>query len=261
MGYMQNHFEKRVAPGKLVPGARTVISVLLNYYPSETQRHKEAPVLSKYAYGRDYHFTVKEKLKQLFDFIKEEIYPDLEGRYFTDSAPVLDRAWAVRAGLGWIGKNSNLISKKWGSFVFIGELIVNLEVDGETQEVKNACGNCTRCIDACPTGAIAAPYEIDANRCISYLTIEHKGEMPVEFKGKFENRVFGCDICQDVCPWNKNPIPTNEPDFQPKAELIEMSREEWIGLDEDKFRELFAGSPVKRAKYVGLKRNIDFLFD
>jgi len=174
---------------------------------------------------------------------------------------VLDRAWAVRAGLGWIGKNSNLINKKWGSFVFIGELIVNIELEEERQEVKNACGTCTRCIDACPTGALVKPYTVDANRCISYLTIEHKGGIPEELKGKFENRVFGCDICQDVCPWNRKLIPTQEPDFLPPAELLEMGKQDWIDLDEDKFRDMFAGSPAKRTKYTGLRRNIDFLFD
>jgi len=261
MGYMENHFEKRVDPVKLVPGAKTVVSVLLNYYPAKTQTDPDAPVVSKYAYGRDYHFTIKKKLKQLFDFIKENIYPELEGRWFTDSAPVLDRAWAVRAGLGWIGKNGNLISKKYGSFVFIGELILNLELEEEVKEVKNACGTCTRCIDACPTGAITGPYNVDANRCISYLTIEHKGDIPNEFKGKFENRVFGCDICQDVCPWNHRLIPTDEPDFQPLQRLLDMKSEDWLDMQKDEFDILFKASPVKRTGYAGLRRNIDFLFD
>ena len=259
MGYMENHFGKRVDPAKLVPGAKTVISVLLNYYPAETQKHKDVPVISKYAYGLDYHFTVKEKLKKLFDFIKEDIYPGLEGRYFTDSAPVLDRAWAVRAGLGWIGKNSNLISKKWGSFVFIGELIVNIDIEEERKEVKNACGTCTRCIDACPTGALVKPYTVDAGKCISYLTIENKDDIPDKFKDKFDNWVFGCDICQDVCPWNSKLIPSEEPDFQPKEEFLKMTRSDWINLNEKEFDELFSQTPLERTKFKGLRRNIDFL--
>ncbi len=256
---MENYFGKRVNPQKLVPGAKSVISVLINYYPKETQRHNDAPIVSKYAYGRDYHFTVKDKLKQLFNFIKADIFPGLEGRFFVDSAPVLDRAWAVRAGLGWIGKNGNLISKKWGSFVFIGELIVNVEIEDEAEEVKNACGSCTRCIDACPTGAILQPYTIDANRCISYLTIENKGAVPGEFKGKFNNRVFGCDICQDVCPWNKKPEPAEEQDFQPKVEFLQMTAHDWKDMNEEKFDELFTHTALERTGFKGLRRNIDFL--
>jgi epoxyqueuosine reductase len=259
MKYMENHFEKRVDPAKLVPGAKTVISVLLNYYPAETQKHNDAPVISKYAYGRDYHYTVKEKLKKLFDFIKEDIYPGLEGRYFTDSAPVLDRAWAVRAGLGWIGKNSNLINKKWGSFVFIGELIVNIELEEERQEVKNACGTCTRCIDACPTGALVKPYTVDANKCTSYLTIEHKGEIPEQFKGKFDNRVFGCDICQDVCPWNRKLTPSSEPDFKLSERFIDLTAQQFYDMGEQEFNEIFSHSPLKRTKYEGFRRNLLFL--
>jgi len=259
MGYMENHFEKRVDPSRLVPGAKTVISVLLNYYPKEHQRHSDAPKVSKYAYGKDYHFTVKAKLKQLFDFIKKDLYPGLSGRYFVDSAPVLDRAWAVRAGLGWIGKNTNLISKRWGSFVFIGEMIVNLEIKTETKEVKNACGNCTRCIDACPTGAILKPYTIDSRRCISYLTIENKDEIPDEFAGKLENYAFGCDICQDVCPWNKNIIPAEEPDFYPSDEFLDMTKEEWYKIDDTGFKKIFGSTPLKRSSYTGLKKNLDFL--
>ncbi len=257
---MTNHFEKRVDPVKLVPGAKTVISVLLNYYPSQYPLHSDVPKVSKYAYGKDYHYTVRGKLKQLFDFIKENIYPELEGRWFVDSAPVLDRAWAVRSGLGWIGKNTNLINKKWGSFVFIGELIVNLELREEAEEVRNACGTCTRCIDACPTGAITEPYIIDANRCISYLTIENKDDIPDEFKGKFDNWVFGCDICQDVCPWNSKPIPTNEPDFKPSEQFRKMTIEDWVDLNEEKFDELFRQTPLERTGFNGLKRNINFLF-
>jgi len=259
MEYMANHFEKRVDPSLLVPGAKTVISFLLNYYPEQKQIHNDAPKVSKYAYGKDYHLTVKGKLKQLFDFIKEEIYPDLEGRYFVDSAPVLDRAWAEHSGLGWIGKNTNLISKRWGSFVFISELIINLELPVEVKMVKDACGSCTRCIDACPTNALVEPHTLDANRCISYLTIESRGDIPKEFKGMFENWVFGCDICQDVCPWNSKSIPTEEPDFYPSNDFLNLTKEDWNEMDESRFNEIFKQSPLKRTKYAGLRRNIEFL--
>lgn len=260
MCYMANHFEKRVNPALLVDGAKTVVSVLMNYYPEQEQSDPTAPKIARYAYGKDYHFVIKEKLQRLFAYIKNEIYPDLEGRVFTDSAPVLDRAWAVKSGLGWIGKNTNLIHKKLGSFVFIGELIINLELPG-SEQVKAACGGCTRCIDACPTGALISPYRLDANQCISYLTIEHRGAIPEEFKGKMENRVFGCDICQEVCPWNWKARPTHEKQFQPNEKLITMSREDWLQIDEASYREVFRKSAVKRTKYTGLKRNLDFLED
>jgi len=259
MEYMTNNFEKRVDPSLLVPGAKTVVSLLINYYPKEKPQHDDTPKVSKYAYGKDYHFTVKDKLKQLFNSIKEEIYPELEGRLFVDSAPVLDRAWAVRSGLGWIGKNTNLISKKWGSFVFIGELIINLDLPVNSEPVKDACGSCTRCIDACPTNALIEPHLLNANRCISYLTIENRGEISDEFVGKFDNWVFGCDICQDVCPWNKKLSPNDEPDFQPSDEFLNLTSEEWDKMDELRFREIFRQSPLKRTKYAGLKRNIEFL--
>ena len=259
MEYMTNNLEKRVDPSLLVPGAKTVISLLINYYPKQKQLHDDTPKVSKYAYGKDYHFTVKEKLKKLYGFIKEEIYPSLDGRYFIDSAPVLDRAWAVRSGLGWIGKNTNLINKKWGSFVFIGELIINLELPVECQIVKDACGSCTRCIDACPTNALVKPHVLDANRCISYLTIENREGIPEEFRGMFENWVFGCDICQDVCPWNRKISPNEEPDFQPSDHFLTLEKEDWNEMDETRFNELFRQSPLKRTKYAGLKRNVDFL--
>ncbi len=259
MEYMANNFEKRVDPTKLVSGARTVVSVLLNYFPGQNPVNVDAPKISRYAYGKDYHFTVKGKLKQLFDFIKKEIYPDLEGRYFVDSAPVLDRAWAVRSGLGWIGKNTNLISKQWGSYVFIGELIINFELTSDDEPVKNACGNCTRCIDACPTDALFEPHKLNANRCISYLTIENRGDIPEEFAGKFENWVFGCDICQEVCPWNKKIVTTEEPDFQPSDELLNLTKDDWDKMDENRFTELFSKSPLKRTKHNGLMRNVEFL--
>ena len=250
--------EKRLDPGKLVEGARSVISVLLNYYPSEIQKSEDAPVISKYAYGTDYHFVIKDKLKSLLQFIQEEIAP-CSGRPFVDSAPVLDRAWARRAGLGWIGKNSHLISPKHGSFFFIGELIIDLELAYDHPADTDFCGSCTRCIDACPTKAIVAPHTIDARKCISYLTIENREEIPETFKGQLQDRMYGCDICQDVCPWNRNPTPHNVKAFQPKPELLAMNRVDWKELDREKFNLLFRKSAVKRAGFKGLRRNIDFL--
>jgi len=257
MHYMQNHFEKRVDASKLVEGAKSIIVLLKNYFPKETQ-NKNAPVISRYAYGEDYHFVLKDKLKDLYDFIKAEIYPSLEGRCFVDSAPVLERANAVNAGLGWIGKNSNLIHKRLGSYVFISELIVNIELPyGE--KINEACGGCTRCIDACPTGAIVSPKVIDSNSCISYLTIENKEEIPLHFKGKMENRIYGCDICQEVCPWTWKSRPHHEEKFKPKSEMLKMTLEDWNQLTPEKYSLLFKNSAVKRTKYSGLKRNIDFL--
>ncbi|MCG8579377.1 MAG: tRNA epoxyqueuosine(34) reductase QueG [Bacteroidales bacterium] len=258
MGYMNNHFEKRVNPAMLVEGAKSVISVLINYKPQEEQQDKKAPKLARYAYGKDYHFVIKEKLQELFDFIKEEIYPSLEGRVFTDSAPVLDRAWAAKAGLGWIGKNTNLIHKKLGSYTLIGELISNLELEPD-EPIKEACGGCQRCIDACPTDALVAPYKLDANKCISYLTIEHRDELPETLKSQFNNWVFGCDICQEACPWNWKARPTKEESFKPHPDLLSLSEEDWQNMDEEYFRELFRKSAVKRTKYSGLKRNLNFL--
>jgi epoxyqueuosine reductase len=258
MSYMNNHFEKRVNPALMVDGAQSIISVLLNYQPKELQQHSNAPKLARYAYGKDYHFVIKDKLQLLFDYIKGNIYPSLEGRLFTDSAPVLDRAWAVKAGLGWIGKNTNLIHKKLGSYVLIGELITNLEVS-PCEVVKDACGGCQRCIDACPTNALLGPYQLDANKCISYLTIEHRDEIPEEFKGQFQNWAFGCDICQEACPWNWKARPTIENEFAPHPDLIHLTKKEWHNMDEERFREIFRKSAVKRTKYKGLKRNLDFL--
>lgn len=258
MNYMNNHFDKRTDPALLVEGAQSVISVLLNYTPKELQRDNSAPKLARYAYGKDYHFVIKDKLQLLFDFIKSEIYPSLEGRMFTDSAPVLDRAWAAKAGLGWIGKNTNLIHKKLGSYTLIGEMITNLQVE-PGEPIKEACGGCQRCIDACPTGALVGPYQLDANKCISYLTIEHRNEIPEKFKGQFENWAFGCDICQEACPWNWKARPTQEEEFSPHPELLNLSEDEWHQMDEERFRELFRKSAVKRTKYAGLKRNLNFL--
>lgn len=256
MNYMEGHFDKRTDPVKLVPGARSVISVILNYYPPEVKIDNKNPKISKYAYGRDYHKVVKEKLKKLLEIIRE-FDKTVTGRFFVDSAPVLERAWAARSGLGWIGKNSILINRKYGSFVFIGELIINLELEYDNP-AKDYCANCTKCIDACPTNAIVADRVIDANRCISYQTIENKEEIENSLKGKMENWVFGCDICQDICPWNKGIKPANEPDFKPCKEMLEMTGDDWTKLDEKRYNELFSGTAVKRAGFSRLKRNIEF---
>jgi epoxyqueuosine reductase len=258
MDYMNNHFDKRLDPRLLVYGAKSVVSLLLNYYPTATQSDTTAPKLSKYAYGQDYHFVIKDKLKALFEFIHEEI-GEVGGRMFVDSAPVLDKAWAKKSGLGWIGKNSNLIHPKQGSFFFIAELILDLELQ-EDGPIKDYCGTCTRCIDACPTDAIVDPYVVDGSKCISYLTIELKDQiLPFEFKGKMDNWMFGCDICQDVCPWNRFSKPTKESAFNPHENLLKMSKADWEDLTEEVFRELFKNSAVKRTKFDGLKRNIGFL--
>lgn len=258
MEYMARNREKRLDPRLLHEGTQSVISVLLNYYPCEKQLDPEAPVLSKYAYGTDYHFVLKDKLNELLSFIQEEIEA-CSGRAFVDSAPVLDKAWAVRAGLGWIGKNTNLISVEHGSFFFIGELLVDLELKTDERIVSNHCGNCTRCIDACPTQAIVAPYVVDARRCISYQTIEQRGAIDEALKGQFKDRVFGCDICQDVCPWNLKSEPHQEAAFDPHPRLMSLSRHDWQQMDESLFSELFRKSAVKRTKYSGLVRNLKFI--
>lgn len=258
MQYMENHFDKRLDPRLLVDNAKSVISLTLNYFTAEKQQDHTAPRISKYAYGKDYHLVIKEKLKALLDFIHEEI-GEVGGRCFVDSAPVLDKAWAQKSGLGWRGKNANLISRQNGSFFFIAELIVDLELDYDTPFVNDHCGSCTRCIDACPTDAIIAPYTVDGSRCISYLTIELKNEIPAHFKGKMENWMFGCDICQDVCPWNRFAIPHQETAFQPTEGLMELKQADLIDLTDEVFKKIFKDSPVKRTKYSGLKRNIEFL--
>jgi epoxyqueuosine reductase len=257
MHYMENNYEKRVNPAELVPGSKSVISVLHNYFPARKQHDLTAPVLAKYAYGEDYHKVLKKKLKLLFNFINKNIIT-VEGRSFVDSAPVLDRAWAARSGLGWIGKNSNLISTKLGSFVFIGSLIIDLELSYDTA-IHDHCGGCTKCLQACPTHAIQEPAVIDSKKCISYLTIESKNEIPEFYKDKLLNRVFGCDICQDVCPWNRKAKPHHVKEFEPVPDLLEMTKTDWGDLDEDKYNTLFKKSAVKRTKYSGLKRNIDFI--
>ena len=256
MSYMENHFDKRLNPSLLVPGAKSVVSLLLNYYPNEFQREDSYKV-SKYAYGRDYHFVIKDKLKSLLHFINEEI-GEVHGRAFVDSAPVLDKAWAAKSGLGWVGKNSNLLSKKVGSFFFIAELIIDLELEYDTP-VTDHCGSCTACIDACPTDAIYEPYKVDGSKCISYYTIELKDSIPESEKGKFEDWMFGCDICQDVCPWNRFSKPHSEPLFDPHPDLLQMTKQDWEEITRETFSEIFRKSAVKRTKYRGLKRNINFL--
>lgn len=259
MKYMENHFDKRLDPRKLVDGAKSVVSLALNYYTDKKQQDPNSPKISKYAYGDDYHDVIKEKLNSLLEFIRQKI-GEVNGRSFVDSAPVLDKVWAKKAGLGWIGKNTNLINKKSGSFFFLAELIIDLELDYDEESSKDHCGTCTKCIDACPTDAIIAPYVVDGSRCISYLSIELKNEIPKEFKGKMDNWMFGCDICQDVCPWNKFSILHSEPRFQPKEELLNLSQRDWQEITEDTFKKVFKNSAVKRTKFSGLKRNIDFLY-
>ena len=259
MQYMENHFDKRLDPTKLVEGSKSVISLLLNYYPSEGQKDEEAPKISKYAYGNDYHHVIKSKLKELTYFIQEKI-GEVNGRAFVDSAPVLDKAWAAKSGLGWIGKHSNLLTQQVGSFYFIAELIVDLDLEYDTITTDH-CGTCTACIDACPTQAIVEPYVVDGSKCISYFTIELKDQLPNTMKGQFDDWMFGCDVCQDVCPWNKFSKPHNEPLFNPHPELLEMTKKDWKEITEDVFKRIFQKSAVKRTKFSGLKRNIDFLKD
>jgi epoxyqueuosine reductase len=257
MGYMANHFDKRLDPRLLVDGARSVVSLMYNYYSDLKQADPDAPKISTYAYGEDYHFVVKDKLKELLQYIRETI-GEVSGRAFVDSAPVLERAWAARSGLGWIGKNANLINKSNGSFFFLSELIIDLDLEYD-RPATDHCGTCTACIDACPTEAIIAPRQVDGSRCISYFTIELKEAIPETMKGTFDNWMFGCDVCQQVCPWNRFSRPNTEKRFEPDPALLAATREEWLDITEDVFRTLFKKSPVQRTKYNGLKRNIDFL--
>ncbi len=256
MGYMANHFDKRLDPRLLVEGSKSVISLLLNYYPEETQTD-DSYKISKYAYGQDYHHIIKTKLRQLQEFITEEI-GEVNGRAFVDSAPVLDKAWAAKSGLGWIGKNSNLLTQQVGSFYFIAELIVDLELEYD-HAVTDHCGTCTACIDACPTQAIVDPYVVDGSKCISYFTIELKNELPNEMKGSFDDWMFGCDVCQDVCPWNRFSKSHNEPLFNPNPDLLSMTKKDWEEITVDVFQKVFKKSAVKRTKFDGLTRNIEFL--
>ena len=258
MGYMANHFEKRIDPTKLVPGAKTVVTLTYNHFTNQKQEDSTAPKISKYAYGKDYHFVLKNKLKTLLNFIHTEI-GEVDGRCFVDSAPVLERDWAKRTGAGWIGKNTLLINPKKGSYFFLAELIIDLELVYD-HPIKDYCGRCTRCIDACPTEAISPKgYVVDGSKCISYFTIELKEAIPTEYKDKFDNWMFGCDVCQEVCPWNRFATQHKEPEFTPHPDLLTMKKEDWEEITTDVFREIFRKSHVKRTKYSGLQRNINFL--
>ncbi|MEZ7516261.1 tRNA epoxyqueuosine(34) reductase QueG [Flavobacterium frigidarium] len=256
MSYMENHFDKRLNPTLLVDDSKSVVSLLLNYYPSEVQT-SDSFKISKYAYGQDYHFVIKEKLKEFLHSIQENI-GEVSGRAFVDSAPVLDKAWAAKSGLGWIGKNSNLLTQKVGSFYFIAELILDLDLEYD-HAVTDHCGSCTACIDACPTQAIIEPYKVNGSKCISYYTIELKENLPVELKGSFEDWAFGCDVCQDVCPWNRFSKPHKEPLFNPNPDLLSLTKKDWEEITEETFKVVFKNSAIKRTKFSGLRRNIDFL--
>ena len=258
MDFMNRNIDKRLDPRELVDNAKSVIVVLKNYFP-EKHQIKNTYKISKFSYGNDYHHVIKNDLRKLFNFINDEIQP-IKGRIFVDSAPVLEGAWAKKAGLGWVGKNSLLLTKK-GSFFFIGELIIDLELESETVDYKSFCGTCTKCIDACPTNAIVEPYIVDANKCISYQTIENKGDIDISLKGKFENWIFGCDICQDVCPWNKKSTPTNEKHFKITDLLQNLTKKEWQNLNRESFNNIFKNSAISRTKLSGLKRNIEFIID
>ncbi len=256
MSYMEKHFDKRLDPTKLVDDAKSVVSLLLNYY-SEKQQVEDSFKISKYAYGTDYHIVIKEKLKELLHSINENIGA-VSGRAFVDSAPVLDKAWAAKSGLGWIGKNGNLLTQKVGSFYFIAELIIDLDLDYDTV-TTNHCGTCTACIDACPTQAIVSPYIVDGSKCISYFTIELKENIPTEMKEKFDDWAFGCDVCQDVCPWNRFSKPHNEPLFDSNPAVLSMTKNDWKEVTEETFNIVFKDSPLKRSKFAGFKRNLNFL--
>jgi epoxyqueuosine reductase len=256
MSYMERYFDKRLDPTLLVPGAKSVVSLLLNYFPEVHQR-ADAPKISTYAYGRDYHEVIKEKLKELLFFIREKV-GDVNGRAFVDSAPVLDRAWAKKSGLGWIGKNGNLIHPKHGSFFFIAELIIDLELSPDVA-IKDFCGTCTRCLDACPTQAIVQPHVVDGSKCISYFTIELKEAIPEEQKNKFDNWAFGCDVCQDVCPWNRFSKPTKEKSFAANESILHMSTNDWEEMTEAVFNKVFASAPIQRTGFEGLKKNLKFI--
>jgi epoxyqueuosine reductase len=257
MAYMENYFDKRIDPRKLLDDAKSVIVLLYNYFPEKTLPETDNYILSKYAYGEDYHFVIKDKLKQIIAELREKA-GDISARPFVDSAPVLERAWAEKAGLGWVGKHANLIVPKQGSFFFIAEIITDLELDYDKPRNNDFCGDCRLCLDACPTQAIVAPRVVDARKCISYLTIELKSEIPAEFSAQMEDRVFGCDICQDVCPWTRFSAPHNEPRFSPHPELWKMKKSDWELLTREVFNEIFRKSAVKRAKYQGLVRNVLF---
>ena len=258
MQYMENHFDLRIDPAKLVPGAKSVITLLLNYFPSQLQ-HEEIPKIAKYAYGQDYHSVIREKLNELIRLIKSSV-GEIHGRGFVDSAPVLERTWAQRSGLGWIGKNGNLINKQNGSFFFIATLIVDLELEYDDPFIKDYCGTCTKCIDHCPTDAILPDKVIDGSKCISYFTIELKDALiPDALKGKFDNWIFGCDVCQDVCPWNRFSKPATEIKFKPIPEILNFTLNQWEELTEESFKTIFKDSSLKRSKWQGIKRNVKFI--
>ena len=257
MSYMENNLEKRLDPRLLVEGTKSVVSLLYNYYTDQRQLDPKAPKISMYALGKDYHLVIWNKMNELFDFIQQEI-GEVGGRSFVDSAPILDKVWAKKSGLGWIGKHTNLISKPQGSYFFISELLLDLELDYDGP-IQDYCGTCTKCIDACPTGAIIQPYVLDGSKCISYFTIELKDAIPQEMKGHFENWMFGCDICQEVCPWNRFSLKHTEPNFHPSPDLLHMKKADWEQLSQETFTKVFKDSPVKRTKYAGLLRNIEFL--
>lgn len=257
MHYMENHFDKRLDPTLLVEGSKSVISLTYNYYTDAVQQDANAPKISKYAYGVDYHYVIKDKLNQLLEYIKDEI-GDVHGRAFVDSAPIMEKAWAKKSGLGWIGKHSNLITQKVGSYYFIAELIVDLDLEVD-HAVTDHCGSCTACIDACPTQAITEPYKVDGSKCISYFTIELKENIPSEMKGQLDHWMFGCDVCQEVCPWNRFSKNHSEPLFNPNPKLLSMSKKDWEEITQETFNKVFKKSAVKRTKYSGLKRNVRFL--
>lgn len=259
MAYMANHFDKRLDPTKLVEGAKTVVSLIYNYYPNvNLPQGGDDYKLAKYAYGKDYHLVIKKKLNYFINLLRENV-GEVEGRAFVDSAPVMERQWAQKSGIGWTGKNSLLLNRGMGSFFFLAELILDLEVSPDPPSVMDYCGTCTRCIDACPTEAIVKPGLVDGSRCISYFTIELKEAIPPSVQGKFENWVFGCDICQDVCPWNRFATPHSEPEFDPTSDLKNLKKKDWEEITEETFRKVFPKSPLKRTKIQGLKRNIQFL--
>lgn len=254
MSYMERHFDERLDPTKLVPGARSVISLTYNYYPSQEVKQEDGLKIARYAYGEDYHHVIKEKLKSLLEKLRSEIGA-FDGRVFVDSAPVMERQWAQRSGLGWLGKNSLLLNQNMGSYFFLAELIIDLELDPDPA-VTDRCGTCTACLDACPTGAIVQAGVVDSNRCISHLTIELKDSIPDSYKGQMENWIFGCDVCQEVCPWNRFSKPHDEPRFVPQGDWVEFTASEWKELTEEVFKKNFKKSPLMRAGYLGLKRNI-----
>lgn len=257
MSYLENHFDKRLDPRLLVPGAKSVVTLGYNYFPTEDLSQDSQLKIAKYAYGEDYHHVIKDKLKNLLEELRLSI-GDIDGRAFVDSAPVMERAWAQRAGMGWIGKNSLLLNKRMGSFFFLAELIIDLELDYDSP-VKDYCGTCTACMDACPTEAIPEPYVVDGSKCISYFTIELKEAIPEEVKGKFDNWIFGCDICQDVCPWNRFSSAHQEKKFEPSDELKDLSKSDWREITEEVFEQVFRRSAIKRTKWQGLQRNIEFV--